>query len=154
MLAWHRSKPDNFWPQLPLSSLHFNPMGHHTNERSLCCINWPTICCRRNQAWSSLKHARGELAGGALWRDFHLTSISVLVSCTHRTNLLCRLFRTSWVVGRSYLVLFGLMATKQLQNTVLFATASDWRPEQQGWVFILSEHTCNTNCIWPDHHKL
>jgi hypothetical protein len=32
----------------------------------------------------------------------------------------------SWVVGTSALVVFGLMATKQLRNAALFATAKDY----------------------------
>jgi hypothetical protein len=36
----------------------------------------------------------------------------------------------SWVVGTSALVVFGLMVTKQLQNTTLFATAKDYRHDK------------------------
>ena len=42
------------------------------------------------------------------------------------TNSLCKCCTTSWVVGRSNNIDLGLITTKQFQNIVLFATASDW----------------------------
>lgn len=161
IILTHLHTPTKYCPRFPplcSPDTGRNPITSDLNLHlpSFTSIQWAVT--PRNDAFvvsTDQQSAVVETKPGAAWSIwkvslyvfnetfFDFTSISVLVSSSHWTNLLCRWFKILWVVGKLCLVLFGLMATKQLRNAILFATASDYRSERQTWVINFSKRCTN-----------
>jgi len=54
MFSWYPLETNYFWPQLPLSILHLNPVCCHPKKWCLCIVGCPSICGSWDFTWGHL----------------------------------------------------------------------------------------------------
>ena len=127
MSAWQGLETNHLCFQLPLHIFHLDPMCCHAKKSHLRHICWPSIRGNGYFSWSYLCVTCPVSSLPSLRDNDSLTDIASFSSPICFMNLLWSWTFTSYELGRSVEVDFGLMETRALRKAGLSASARGCR---------------------------
>ena len=144
MFSWNCLESDYLWAQTPLLFVHLDPVGRHSQIWHFGIVSSPAICSQWYSPWCILVLIQMSTVD-CYWAP--LTRILSFSLVSHFIHSLWIYFVTSCILGKSRVIAFGLIATRQLRKTALFVTANAWRVNTNiNWLELL-QVLC-TVCTW------